>query len=500
MNNLLVMPIVIPFSAAVLGMMFNKYKMARRGISLAGSLALLVVSTLIMLTVQRQGIFALQMGLWKAPFGITFVADHLTAIMVMLTSIIGLIGVVYSFADIDEARESFGYYSLLQVLVGGVCGAFLAGDLFNLYVWFELILISSFSLLILGGEKAQIDGAIKYIAINLVATLMFLCGIVLLYGITGTLNMADLHLKVKDVANTGLLTGIGVLFIMAFGIKSAVFPLYFWLPASYHTPPVIVSAIFSGLLTKVGIYAFMRVFTLIFTQDVAYTHNMLLIIAGFTMVSGVLGAAAHNEIRKILLFHIISQIGYLLMGVALFSPLAMVGSVYFLGHIIIVKTNLLLIGGIIKRNAATLELKLVGGYYKSAPILAIMFFVSAFSLAGFPPLSGFWAKFVLIKSSLIQGSFGIAATALAVGLMTAYSMTKIWGEAFWKPNPQEDDCSKQALSNQERYLMYGPVIGLTIMTVVMGIWAQPFLEMSNYAAQELFNPANYVKAVLGVMP
>jgi multicomponent Na+:H+ antiporter subunit D len=497
MNYLLTLPLVIPFSTAILALLFGKTKIIRRGIVLTGALALLATAGMIFHTVTTEGILVAQMGRWAAPFGITMVADHISAIMVLLAAIIGLCGVIYSFVDIDERRESFGFYSLLMLLLGAVSGAFLAGDLFNLYVWYELVLISSFSLLILGGEKAQIDGAIKYLAINLVATMMLLCGIVLLYGITGTLNMADLHLKVKEVQNPGLLTGISVMFIMAFGIKSAVFPLFFWLPSSYHTPPVAVSAIFSGLLTKVGIYSMIRMFTLVFTQDVGYTHQLLLIMAGFTMVTGVLGAAAHNEIRRILLFHIISQIGYLVMGIALFSPLAMTGTIYFLGHIIIVKTALILIGGVVNRRCGTMELASVGGFYQSTPFMAFLFFVCAFSLAGFPPLSGFWAKFALVRAGLAAGSFGIVATALAVGLMTAYSMTKIWGEAFWKPAPATASITPLSEETQtNRWLLFSPIIALTVLTVVMGFWAEPFMELSIKAANELFHPENYVRAVL----
>ena len=497
MNYLLTLPLVIPFTTAILALLSGKNKMIRRGIVLTGSLGLLATAGLIFQSVLKDGILVAQMGRWAAPFGITMVADHISAIMVLLTAIIGLCCVLYSFADIDERRENFGYYSLLHLLLGAVCGAFLAGDLFNLYVWYELVLISSFSLLILGGEKTQIDGAIKYFALNLIATMMLLCGIVLLYGVTGTLNMADLHLKVKAVQNPGLLTGISVLFIMAFGIKSAVFPLFFWLPSSYHTPPVAVSAIFSGLLTKVGIYSFIRMFTLVFTEDVGYTHQLLLVMAGFTMVTGVLGAAAHNEIRRILLFHIISQIGYLVMGIALFSPMAMTGTIYFLAHIIVVKTALILIGGVVNRRCGTMELASVGGFYQSTPFMAFLFFVCAFSLAGFPPLSGFWAKFALVRAGLEAGSYGIVATALGVGLMTAYSMTKIWGEAFWKPAPlgaSVAPCIQE--TRQTNWLLFSPIVALTVLTVVMGFWAEPFMELSIKAANELFHPENYVRAVL----
>ena len=497
MSYLVTLPLVVPFSTAILALLFGKTSDSRRLIGLLGGIAQLIVAGMIFSTVQTDGILVAQMGRWAAPFGITMVADQLSAIMILLTAFIGIGAILYSFVDIDAKREHYGYYSLLHLLIGAVSGAFLTGDLFNLYVWYELVLISSFSLLILGGEKAQIDGAIKYFALNLMATMMMLCGIVLLYGITGTLNMADLHLKVKAVQNPGLLTGISVMFIVAFGIKSAVFPLFFWLPASYHTPPVVVSALFSGLLTKVGVYSMIRMFTLVFTTDVQYTHQMLLIIAGFTMVTGVLGAAAHNEIRRILLFHIISQIGYLVMGIALFSEMALTGTIYFLGHIIIVKTALILIGGVVRRRCGTMELSSVGGFYQSTPFMAILFFICAFSLAGFPPLSGFWAKFALVKAGVENGSFGIVATALAVGVMTTYSMTKIWGEAFWKPAPAEMPAAPLIEeSRADKWLMFGPVVAMTALTVIMGFWAEPFMELSMKAAHELFHPESYVRAVL----
>jgi multicomponent Na+:H+ antiporter subunit D len=236
--------------------------------------------------------------------------------------------VVYSFASIDVQRESFGYYPLLHILLMGVCGAFLTGDIFNLYVWFEVMLIASFVLLALGGERAQLEGAIKYVTLNLISSAFFLTAVGILYGMIGTLNMADLARQLSTVAQPGLVMTLAMLFFVAFGIKAALFPLFFWLPASYHTPPVIVSALFAGLLTKVGVYALVRVFTLLFIRDSSYIPTLILVVAGLTMVTGVLGAVAQNEIRRLLSFHIVSQIGYLLMGLGLFTPLVLAGTVF----------------------------------------------------------------------------------------------------------------------------------------------------------------------------
>ncbi|MCY4429724.1 MAG: proton-conducting transporter membrane subunit, partial [Rhodospirillales bacterium] len=308
MNWLLICPIVIPLSAAAIGFAGRGSERTQRAVSLAGALGLSGAAAGLLSTVWREGIVSVQIGQWPAPYGITLVADHLSAAMVAVTALIGLATVIYAFGDVQPGRLSHALHPLLHALLAGVCGAFLAGDIFNLYVWFEIMLIASLALLILGGTPAQLDGALRYAALSLIATTLLLSGIGLLYGLTGTLNMAELHLRVQEVEDQGLLTVVAMVFIIAFGLKSAVFPLFFWLPASYHTPQTAVSAVFSGLLTKVGVYAMMRFFTLIFRHDVGYTHELLLWVAGLTMVTGVLGAASQNELRGILSFHIISQI------------------------------------------------------------------------------------------------------------------------------------------------------------------------------------------------
>ncbi len=496
MSWLLALPIILPFLTAVVVFLMRRAGPAGRWLSVAGCVGLLTIAVALLTAVWRDGVVAAQMGGWPAPFGITLVADLLSAVMVLITAIIGLAVAVYALFDIDQRREALGYHALFQVLLAGICGAFVTGDLFNLYVWFEVMLIASFGLLVLGGDKAQLDGGIKYVAINLVSTVLFLIGIGLLYGLTGTLNMADLHLAVANVADAGLLTVVAAVFIVAFGIKAAVFPLFFWLPASYHTPPVAVSAVFAGLLTKVGVYALIRMFTLVFTHDTGFTHSLLLVVAGLTMVTGVLGAAAQADFRKILSFHIVSQIGYMVLGLALFTPLALVGAVFYLVHHIIVKANLFLVSGISRRLTGSFELSSIGGLYKSSPFLAILFLVPALSLAGFPPLSGFWAKFLLIKASLDVGAYVMAATALVVGLLTVFSMSKIWLEAFWKPHPEGAAPALSALPRFPRLVLLSPVAALAVLTVTIGLYPEPFVTLAERSAGQLLDPAPYVRAVL----
>ncbi|MFY9209528.1 MAG: Na+/H+ antiporter subunit D [Aestuariivita sp.] len=496
MSWYLAAPLALPFLTAVAAFLFRQSS-AGRWISVFGNLALLILSGLLMAQVLQQGVLAGQMGGWQAPFGITLVADYLGAVMVVITAITALAVSIYALADIDERKEYLGYHALFNVLIGGVTGAFLTGDLFNLYVWFEVMLISSFGLLVLGGSKEQIDGGIKYVTLNLVSTILFLSGIGLVYGMTGTLNMADLALTVPTLENQGLVTVVAVMFMIAFGVKAALFPLFFWLPASYHTPAFSVSAVFAGLLTKVGVYALIRMFTLVFDGDVAFTHTILLWVAAFTMVTGVLGAAAQNDMRKILSFHIISQIGYMILGLALLTPFALAGAVFYLVHHIIVKANLFLIAGVAEKITGSTDLSKIGGLYKSAPLLAVLFLIPAFSLAGFPPLSGFWAKYILVAAALEVQAWLIASVALLVGLLTIYSMTKIWAEAFWKAHPEGMDPVLSQLDGRTRAALLLPIAGLAAMTLVIGFFPEAFVVFATTAAGQLLDPTPYIGAVLG---
>ena len=497
---LLSLALVVPLATAILTFLARHDKGVQRGLSVAGAVALLAVSLLLGTEVVRDGPLAATMGGWPAPFGITLVADLFSAAMVVITGVIAVAVAVYGLGEVDPAEERIGHHTLLHALLLGVTGAFLTGDLFNLYVWFEVMLIASFGLLALGGRRDQLDGAIKYVALNLVSTLAFLAGVGLLYGATGTLNMADLHGAVRALDNDTVVFTTAALLLFAFAVKSALFPLFFWLPASYHTPSVTVSAVFSALLTKVGVYALIRVFTLIYDAGMPLIQELLLVTAGLTMLTGVLGAAAHNEIRRILSFHIVSQIGYMVLGLALYTPLAIVGAIFYILHHIVVKANLFLVGGVVKRLTGSEDLARIGGLWAATPWLGVLFLIPALSLAGIPPLSGFWAKLVVIKASLEAEHYILAATALVVGLLTVYSMTKIWLEAFWKPHPEPALVEGRALARGESWALLGPIVGLAAITVLIGLVAAPFYAVSVTAAEQLLDPSAYITAVLGARP
>jgi multicomponent Na+:H+ antiporter subunit D len=500
MNVLLILPLLIPLLTAIAAILAWKWPQVQRGLSVVGAAGLLAADVGLLVSVSQEGIQVVQMGGWPAPIGITLVADLLSAIMVVLAGLVGLAVAVYSLASMDPQREAFGYYPLLHVLLMGVSGAFLTGDVFNLYVWFEVMLIASFVLVALGGERAQLEGAFKYVTLNLLASALFLAAVGILYGVAGTLNMADLSRQLPQVAQPGLVTTLAMLFLVAFGIKAAVFPLFFWLPASYHTPPVAVSAIFGGLLTKVGVYALLRVFTLMFLDDADFTHALILVIAGFTMVTGILGALVQKEFRRILSFNLISHIGYMLMGLGLFTPLALAGSVFYIIHHIIVKTNLFLISGVVRWLGGSYRLQRLGGLYRSYPGVAVLFLVPALSLAGIPPLSGFWPKLALLQAGLQEEQYAIVAAALLTSLLTLLSMTRIWSEAFWKEPTEDGSPGSEAVHPLTSWLLrLVPVAALAAFAVLIGLLAEPLFDLSTRAAEQLLNPAGYVETVLGVV-
>ncbi|MEM7673484.1 MAG: Na+/H+ antiporter subunit D [Verrucomicrobiota bacterium] len=487
--------ILVPAVGALFCLMTSSQTRANQAIGVLASLVLLATSTGLFVETLAAGFVSTQSGGWVAPFGITLVVDLFGASMVLITGIVAVAVAIYSLVDIGEDLVRKHYFALFLLLITGVNGAFITGDLFNMYVWFEVMLLSSFVLITLGGTKSQFEGGVKYLVINLLSSILFLGGVGLIYGKLGTLNMAEIALLISESEDAFLINSSAMLLLAAFGVKAAMFPFFFWLPASYHTPKVVISALFAGLLTKVGVYALIRTYTLLFSSQFEVVQTILLFLAGATMVTGVLGAAAQYEIRKILSFHIISQIGYMVMGLAIGSGLALAGAIFYTLHHIIVKTNLFLLGGIIMRRCGTADLKSIGGLYKYAPGLSLLFFIPAFSLGGIPPLSGFWAKFSVIKAGLDESHYILVTVALLVGVLTLYSMTKIWAEAFWKKSPSEREPSEPDAQSSHWSLM-GPCVALALITVGIGLWSAPLFELAQNASIQLQQPSMYIEHVL----
>lgn len=487
------LPIFIPLFVVVLLLLGGTRVRWQKSVGLAGAGLLFLSHLFIFLQVKDQGILVTQAGGWKAPFGITLVIDLFSAVMLLITSFTAMLVGLYALRGLSDKHHKYRFFLFFHTLMMGVSGAFIAGDIFNMYVWFEVMLISSFVLITLGSKKNQLEGALKYVTMNLMGSFFFLAAIGLIYGKTGTLNMADLSFLLRENDQSFLVYSSFILFFIAFSIKAAVFPFFFWLPSSYHTPPVTITALFAGLLTKVGVYAMIRFFTLFLVELPPFWQNLLLVVAGFTMVIGVLTAASQYDIRRILSFHIISQIGYMIMALGIFTTFSIAAGIYFMAHNILAKTATFLAGGLIYRKTGSYQLKSIGGLFKDYPWMALLFFIPAMSLAGIPPLSGFFGKFFLIKGGFEAGNYIITGVSVWVSIVTLFSMLKIWHEAFWKPHPEE---SGSISSRSLHPALIIPVVVFGVSIVLFGLTAGWFMEIFHEASEALRNPDIYIKSVL----
>jgi multicomponent Na+:H+ antiporter subunit D len=402
---------------------------------------------------------------------------------------------VYAIGQPGAERNHGAFHPVYLVLSAGVAAAFLTGDLFNLFVAFEMMLTASYVLLTLGGGREQIRSGMTYVVISLVASALFLTSLALIYSATGTVNMAQLAERFGDLPN-GVRLAFGLLLFVVFGIKAALFPLFSWLPDSYPTAPSPITAVFAGLLTKVGVYAIIRTQTL-FLDPGTRPGTLILVVASITMLVGVLGAIAQDDIPRILSFHIVSQIGYMIMGLGLFTVAGLAGALLYVIHHIIVKTTLFLTAGLVEVRAGSGRLAAIGGVSRVYPVLGLLFLLPALSLAGIPPLSGFVAKFALVEAGLSSAQYAVVAVSILVSLLTLFSMTKIWGGAFWGEVQLTDEAGDPDDPPKGLGVMYLSVGFLVVLSLVVALAAGPLYNLSARAADELLTPGQYVSEVLG---
>jgi multicomponent Na+:H+ antiporter subunit D len=359
---LVIAPMVLMISLGAVLMMV-RHKLHLHGwIAIPGLVALVIIDGLLLWRVAVDGPFTMTAGRWLPPFGISFTADLLGALLAFASGLVALAAGIYGLRDINATGRRYGFYPFLMLLMAGVTGAFLTGDIFNLYVWFEVLLISSFGLLILGSERQQVDGALKYAILNLIGTTLFLIAVGYVYAIFGTLNMADIARQADAHAGTAPLMTLSTLFILAFAMKAAAFPVNFWLPASYHTPRIVVAALFGGLLTKVGVYALMRVMVMLFPLQREELSLLLAISAALTMVIGALGALAQSDLRRMAGFAVIAGIGNVMAGVAIGGILGVGGAILYALHSIVAMTALYLLVGEAARLGGSWSLQTLGGH------------------------------------------------------------------------------------------------------------------------------------------
>lgn len=469
-------PILVPLATALLLAAMPSSRQ-QRAVSVLGGVTLLMTSALLFRSVREGGTIRLALGSWPAPFGIELVADPLSATLGLVTAVMGAASLVYLASDADTGANGSTRLPLVFAMLAGVGGSFVTGDLFNLYVWFELMLVSSLGLLAIGQTSRHLEATLKYFLLNALGTLLLLIGIGYLYATTGHLNFDALANALAEQPASRSVPFV-VTLILALLVKAGAFPLFAWLPGSYPTLPAPILALFAGLLTKVGVYAVLRVLGDVVPGTPTLVFDALGVVAVATMIAGVLGAAYHWDMRRILAFHIISQIGYMLLGIALNSRLGHAGTVFYIVHHIIVKANLFLVAGLVFRLTGSYDLRRCGGLYASRPFAALLFAIPALSLVGIPPLSGFWAKFLIVHEALAQGHAMWAVAALSVGVLTLYSMMKFWFEAFWKNHPEAGWAPTTTATLVPAQVA---IVSLSLITVGIGLFPEALLRLTHDA-------------------
>ncbi|GAA4828001.1 Na+/H+ antiporter subunit D [Garicola koreensis] len=505
--------VLLPLFGAAFTFAFYRNRATQRAIAIGTLIITALLQIVLLSEVWTGGAYAVNLAGWPAPYGIAMVIDRLSALVLVISSIITLAVLLYAVGQgAAEERDDAGpvsiFFPTYLILVAGISNAFLAGDLFNLYVGFEIFLTASYVLLTMGGGEARIRAGVTYVVVSILSSMLFLITIGLIYAATGTVNLADIALKVSEL-DPGMQLMLHVLLLVAFGIKAAVFPLAFWLPDSYPTAPAPVTAVFAGLLTKVGIYAMIRTETLLFPGDRINTG--LMIVAALTMIVGILGALAQTDIKRMLSFTLISHIGYLVFGLALSSIAGMAATIYYVAHHITIQTTLFLVTGLIERRAGTANVDRLGGLAKISPLLGILFFIPAMNLAGIPPFSGFLGKMGIMQGGIAENTWitwTLVTASVVTSLLTLLAVSRIWSRGFWRRAEDVEDCEpilqQKTLAHtraaNKRLLpasMVLPTATLVTMSLAFTVLAGPLMDFSRTAAQDLYERTPYLEAVLG---
>ena len=502
---LVVLPVVISIAAAALLVIGSGARDLQWGGALLAVAAVVAVDVALLWRVIELGPVAMTMGNWLPPFGISFTVDIVGAAFALAAAGVTVLVLVYLRAELPERAREQGAYPLILLLLGGVSGAFLTGDLFNLYVWFELMLIASFGLMALGGRDLQLDATVKYGFLNFLATAFFLLALGLTYGLLGTLNMADI-VGAAAKADPAPMAGIAALLLLAFGMKAAAFPVNAWLPASYHAPPPALSALLAGLLTKVGVYALLRSLGMLLPGARDLLDPVIALVAIGTLVLGPLGAIAETNLRRALGFLLIGGIGACLAGLALGNEAGFTGAVAYALHAMLTITALYLLAGLIETMTGATDTRQMGGLYAAASLPSVLFFVLMLAVAGVPPFLGFWPKLLLIDGGFARWNFGADGWALALwvavlvnALLSLIAGARLWSHIFWRPGPEgvgaeAPNAGLQPLSRRMRALALGPTLVLAAVVVLLGLFPEPLLAMAREGARGLLDPTPYIAA------
>ncbi len=496
MNSLVLGPFVLPLATALTCLFAGRVGVWRRWLVAISALAQLVIAGYLASLAVGKAPLVIVMGGWTAPLGVAVVVDGLAALMLCLSALVSFVCTLFSYLELQVEVEQPLRLPLMQLLVAGINLTFITGDLFNLFVAFEIMLVASYALLTLEANDRHIKEAFPYLAVNIFASGIFLISAGLAYAVFGTLNLAQISQRAAEMEGQFSVLLVMLLLMVVFGIKAGVFPLYYWLPNSYPILPYSLSALYCGMLTKVGVYVLLRMLCTVFPHSLDRVHIVLALLAGATMLMAALGAVSRNFIRGILSFQHVSQIGYMILAIGLFTPMAITACVFYVIHHILVKSSLFLLGGVAFFRSGSDHLGRMGGLWETSPLLGCLFLVQAFSLSGIPPLSGFWGKYVVISESLKVQHYWLAIIALLASLLTMVSMMKIWLRAFWRgaSGEQGPTISQNALR--------GMMVIVTVMvafSLCIGFNAEYFLGIAQAAAEGLMDQSIYRESVLQTM-
>ncbi len=514
MSALVPLLVTLPLLGAALVLIFGRQRRVQVSVSIVTLTLVLVIASVLLYAVDTTGqAIAVSVGGWPIPFGIVLYVDRLAALLVVISSVVLLAVLLFSVgqgaADGDDDTPVTIFHPSYLILAAGIFNAFIAGDLFNLYVGFEILLVASYVLITLGSTENRIRTGVVYIVVSLMSSILFLAAIAAIYGALGTVNIAQLAERMSELPQSTQLV-LHLMLLLAFSIKAAVFPLSFWLPDSYPTAPAPVTAVFAGLLTKVGVYAMIRTETQIFRDN--DVNTLLLFAALATMIVGVLGAVAQAELKRILSFTLVSHVGYLVFGLAIATPLALGATIYYMVHHIVVQTTLFLAIGLIERRAGSTSILKVNGLMRAAPVIAVLYFLPAINLGGLPPFSGFIGKFALFQAAAEVGTplmYALIIGGIITSLLTLYTLMRAWNLAFWRE--EDDQTDELAAPDRISYLDEAPAAdeqnerrviprimtattaGMVAVTVALTLFAGPLYELCARIGDALQDPISLVQ-------
>ena len=500
MNHWIVAPLLLPPLVGAVMIMSMRHHLDLARIFSVASISLLLAINIWLLAESSNGsIQAYEVGAWPAPFGIVLVLDRLAAVMLVLTSLLALAVVLYAIGSGWDSRGRH-FHPLLQFQLLGLFGAFLTGDLFNLFVFFEVLLIASYGLMTHGGGKRRLQAGVQYVVYNLLGSTLFLFALGTIYAVTGTLNMADLALRVAEIpaSGTALIRVAAVLLLLVFAVKAAVVPLHFWLPATYAEAPGPVAALFA-IMTKVGVYAIIRVFTLIFGSGSAAAGDLagtwLLPFAIVTLLVGAIGVLGAKSLGHLTALATVGSIGTLMIAVGFFSQQATAAALYYMIHSTLACAMLFLVVDLVRVRRTEEDDRLVpGGPMPQGGLVSALFFAGAIGMAGLPPLSGFVGKLLILSS--IRGhawDWLVWSIILATSLVFVVGFARAGITVFWHnpPAPEEREASPASAA-----LPFVAVFGLLALIGVATIQARPLMDFLTATSQQIYDPAAYIGAVL----